>query len=214
MKKIALLILALFMLGCSSRSQVKSEIERAFELVNEGLIELESKEYQEYREKLNNSDKIEKRLLDTINSSGDEIAINASKSIIAKTYQIERKINLIVGQIEDAYTLDAEGNLNNMKDKTRIDRIMIQENRAEQLGKIILANTTELILLEKELKLSDSEYLKKLRSTLNTPKNESWAHYYFHGMPGGAVLPILNKIRSDAKMARIELLESINERRS
>ena len=201
----------MLLVGCNSKSQVKSEIDRAFEVVDEALNKVQSEEYQEYYEKLENSDRSEKDLLEQINSSGDAIAINASRETVSKTYQIEKKIDSIIKELENAYTLDDQGNFNNKKDKTRINRIMIDENKGRQLEEIINTNSAQLKVLEKELLLTKSESLAKLQSNLGSPENESWAEYNFLDMPVVAVIPILNKIRNDATMSRIELLESINK---
>lgn len=213
MKQSVLIFIAITFLGCNRKSQVVSEIERAFEIVNDGLERTQSEEYQEYYEKLRSSDSTEQLLLEQIKSGEDSTSINASKDVVLYTYQIEKKIDSIIQELEETYTLDDKGNFNNKKDKTRINQIMITNKRGRQLEELISKRSRHLLALECRLQLVNSESLVKLKANLNIPDNESWDEYHFHDMPVGAAIPILKHIKNNAKMTRIELLEAINNRK-
>jgi len=211
MKKTLLLILNIYLLGCNGNTQVKSEIDRAFEIVDQGIEKTNSDEYKEYLKNLSNSRNKEKTLLEQINISEYQIAIDASKLTIKYTYQIDNKINTIINELENAYTLDKNGNFNNRKDKSRINRIMIEDKKGKQLEDIIRKYSEKLKQLENSLKLKESNSLITIIKNIESPNNKSWAEYNFLDMPVNAAVPILKKIGNDVTLTRIEILESINK---
>lgn len=210
MKFSILIVFATLLIGCRGDSQVSSEIEKAFEIVDEGLKRIQSKEYQEYLDKLEDSKNVEKRLIEQINASGNSAIIDTSVEVVSYTYQIERKINSIITTLEDAYSIDDKGKLKNTRDKTGVNRIMIEEKRGDELEEIIIANSDLLNTITNNAHLLKSESLDKLSGNIAATEGESWAERHFLDMPVFAVIPILRKIRNDAIMTRVEMLESLS----
>ena len=152
-------------------------------------------------------------LMNKIKESNSNSLISQSKKLHFTTRNFEEFIDSTKSKIIiESGGYNSEGKLNGKRDKESINKIMIAEKTGNELESRII----ELIALNKEIlnHISEFNYPDNLLqiSDMAETKGKSWAEYNFKGMPMGAILPILTKLRNDAVHTEIYTLEKVAEK--
>lgn len=204
--KLFLLLLLGIFASCDTGQQIKSEIDKAHEVLDKGLEKAQSDEYEEYHKKLDSSVIKQESILNYLRTSGDEDAIILSNQVIQLTTEIEAKIDSIRMKLEKTYTLDENAEFNNKRDLSGVKKIMIDDENGKQLRMLLERNSKKLReeFSTRKFDLGDLEL--EIEEALKTPKKETWEEFNFKQMPVVAVTPLLRKYKNDAIVTRLDLL--------
>ena len=192
-----------------SACQIKSEIDRAHEIVNKGLKEVELEEARTSQIKPTNKDSLVNDLLQRIKNSQTDNIYNMSINALKVCKKIEMKTDSLTRQIVNAHTTDENGQINDRHNHNHVNRIMIQQNEGQELHKMLKQASTILTIAARSLKLDHRHVVQITTGNQDIPSNSSWWEYNFSEMPGLAALPILRKINNDAYKTKIRFLEGV-----
>ena len=123
-------------------------------------------------------------------------------------------IDGIIKEMIDAaggYITDKDGNqvIKDYKNKDVTTRILVNEKKGDEIEKRIVNLKNELSKLfdEKDMATESTKLSLNIDESWKKSKDKkSWAQYNFQQMPVAAVLPILNKIKNDAKSSESAVL--------
>ena len=120
-------IILLTFLTLFSASQINSEIDPIYEIVGEGVKEIEPI----------NNDSLVHALFQKIKTTQTQNIYDMSLNALMVCQQIEMKTDSLANQIELTHTTDPNGQLNDKHNHEHVSRIMIEQNQGHELYEML-----------------------------------------------------------------------------
>lgn len=191
---------------------VSAEIFNAFKVVNAGLVKSNASldkinnalpaQIQEFSKKKPEFAKYAERTQPAADATQDFVAFLDGV--------MDRMVKETGGYVPDEHSSNPnDTRLKGYKDKDVTTRILVNEGVGNEIEKRIVALHDKLAALFDEP--DKAEYVPKLSMNVDdawkgSRDKKSWAQYNFQQMPLAATLPILNKLKNDAKSSESTVL--------
>ena len=161
----------------------------------------------------------------TIEEYESKLLYQLKDSISAEKYlQIERlilsineHIDLLNSTFEKIVFLnggrDKEGNILNSRNTSLPDKILVHDGYGAKIHNSMINNINLCHTLLKDYGYSNDEVelTMKIYSD-HIEKGKSWEEFVFSRMPIGALEPIFLKLKNDAKLTKIDVLNEVNKK--
>lgn len=193
-------IILLTFLTLFSASQINSEIDPIYEIVGEGVKEIEPI----------NNDSLVHALFQKIKTTQTQNIYDMSLNALMVCQQIEMKTDSLANQIELTHTTDPNGQLNDKHNHEHVSRIMIEQNQGHELYEMLEQGSRILSIAARSLEMDHIYVVQVTTGDQEIPPNSSWWEHNFSERPGLAALPILRKINHDAYTTKIRFLNHIS----
>ena len=191
---------------------VSAEIFNAFKVVNAGLVKS--------NDALDKSNEQLPKQIDEFSKKKAEFAKYAQRTGPAKAATdeytayidglIKEMVDATGGYVQDEHSLDSKDlRLKGYKDKDVTTRILVNAKKGDEIEKKLAVLKTKLSeLFNPEDKAANEPKLAlDIDPTWKQSKtHKTWSAYNFSHMPLAAVLPILNKLKNDAKSSEATVL--------
>jgi len=193
-----------------SACHIKSEIDKAHEIVEKGLSQTKEPIAPNHKA-LTNTDSLVHALLTKIKESHPDNIYDMSLNAVSVCKRIEQQTDGIINAIQTAHTLDEQGELNDRRNAKYVNEIMIKQDVGRSLHKTLKQSSQILSIAARSLD-ADPKYVVQISTgQQDIPPNTSWWEYNFMDMPGQAALPILRKLNKDAHETKIRFLKHVSE---
>lgn len=196
-----LILPLLFLINCKQYREVR----KAEKMVDQGVEYVNSPEAKTISSRIDNEKEISKNYIRRITETESNTKIESAKRIISVSDSLIETIEKIKFDLAKLHvTKDDE------RSYKMINQYMIQEGNGLKFKEAISKSIDKMIKIALELGIAISADSLPLKIYNHMEKDgKTWEEYNFGYMPYGATKPIFEKLKNDAILSKLLVLEKI-----